>query len=609
MWLNDFREQANLRLYNSKNTVLSLLRISQSVVALSMIGVLIYYYGFPQTSESKEFLIRIIEFSFLFYIVRYFIKLIYEFNPLKYIREHFIESLLVLILIIEGISHNFFGVIHTSRFFVYLGFEGFEDFSNITIQLFFIIYIFIEILKKRNFRQYFKVHPGLLFTLSILGIITIGSFLLMLPEMTQPGYDLSFIDSLFLSTSSTSVTGLTTVNISAILTFKGQMVVLLLIQIGALNTVAFAALYLLIAKFGVGIKQHDIIEDYVNKNSFLDTEKMFYRIVRWTIVIELIGIIFVFMLIKPVGMFEDPTDRLFQACFHAISSFCNAGLTIIPDGLTNPILSSNYLLHGVTLGLFFLGGFGMIYLFDIFGIRSLRKRMKQPWRRLQFATKITLYTTLILLAAGAVVFFVFEYNGTLEGKSNFGKLMTSLFESMTTRNAGFNTVDTAALSLPVLVFFMFLMFVGAGSGSSGGGIRVSTFAVMFSSVVSTIRGKPNVELFKRTIDNELVLKAYSVFVFFVVGNLVGIFALVITEQHALEAGYFQLTDLIFEHVSAASTVGLSTGITTDLTIGGKIVIIVAMFIGRVGTLTLAYLFGKQVLSKKYKYPYGHTMIG
>ena len=609
MWLGDFRERVNLSLYNSKNAVLGLFRWSHIVVALSMIGVLIYYYGFPQTPESKDFLIRLIEFSFLFYIIRYFVKIVYDYNPLQYMRKNWVETIIVFLLIIEGVTYNVFGVIIASRFFESIGVKGFSDFSNLTIQLFFVAYVFMEMFKKRDFRQYVKIHPGLLFTISIFGIIIVGTGLLMLPEMTQPEYTLSFIDSLFVATSSTSVTGLTTLDVSSVLTTKGQIVVLVLIQIGALNTIAFAALYLLIAKFGIGLKQHDVIEDFVNDSSFLDTEKMFYRIVKWTLFIEVVGFILIFLLIEPKGMFEDTTDRLYHSLFHSISSFCNAGLSTIPNGLMNALVVDNYLLHLVTFGMFFLGGFGMVYLFDIFGVRSLRNRMKYPWKTLRFDTKITLYTTLFLLVIGSIIFYLFEYDKSLDDKSGFGALITTLFNSMTTRSAGFSTVDIPGLSLPVLVFFLFLMFVGASSGSSGGGIRVSTFAIMMSSVISTIKRKPHVELFKRTIDNELVLKAYSIFVFFIVGNLIGIFALLVTEIEAIEAEQFQLLDIIFEHVSAMSTVGLSTGITAELSEGGKIVVIIAMFIGRVGTLTVAYLFGKQVMSRRYKYPKGHTMIG
>lgn len=234
--------------------------------------------------------------------------------------------------------------------------------------------------------------------------------------------------------------------------------------------------------------------------------------------------------------------------------------------------------------------------------------MKYPWKTLKFDTKTTLITTLVLLAAGALVFFIFEHDRTLQGQSSLGKLVTTLFSSMTPRSAGLNTIDFSLLSQPVLVFMLFLMFVGASSGSAGGGIRVSTFSVLVSSVIATIRRNPHVELFKRRIDTETVLKAYSILIFYIAGNLIGIFVLLITEQDLIESGRFTLMDIIFEHVSAAGTVGLSTGLTPYLSTPGKIVIITAMFIGRCGTLTIAYLFGKQVLSN-YKYPKGHLMIG
>jgi Trk-type K+ transport system membrane component len=163
--------------------------------------------------------------------------------------------------------------------------------------------------------------------------------------------------------------------------------------------------------------------------------------------------------------------------------------------------------------------------------------------------------------------------------------------------------------MPVMIVFLFLMFVGASSGSAGGGIITSTFAIMWASLISTIRGKKNTELFKRTISNDTVLKAYAIFLFFVVGNIIGPFALAITEADLLASGKYDFMDLVFEHVSAASTVGLSTGVTAELSEAGKVVLIIAMFIGRVGTLTLAYLVGKRVLSTNYKYPLGHTMVG
>ncbi|MBW7867566.1 MAG: hypothetical protein H3C31_04480 [Brumimicrobium sp.] len=609
MWWSNFREKVNLSIYNSKRFVLLFFRWTQALVALSMISVLVYYYGFPQTSESKVFLNRIIEFSFIFYIVRFFVKVIYDFNPINFLKERWFEALVVVFLIFEGVSFNMFGVLVTSDFFKTIGFNDFTDFSNIAIQIIFMIYIFMEIFRKRDFKQYFKVHPGLLFMLSILIIILIGTGLLMLPEMSIEGYDMSFLDALFVSTSATSCAGMDAIGMGSVLSFKGQVVVLFLIQIGALNTIAFVALYLLIAKFGIGLKQHDIIEDYVNSESFLDSESMFFRIIKWVIGIEFIGFILIFLVLKPIGEFHDLSSRLYFAIFNSVSSFCNSGIMMETGGFQHQLLRDNYILQLIIITLFFLGGFGMVYLFDLFGIRSLRKRMRFPWKTLRFDTKVTLFTTLLLIVLGAIVYAIFEYDNTLEGKSPFGKLVTTFYNSMIPRYTGISSVDFSTLGYPFLVFTLFLMFIGASSGSSGGGIRVSTFAILFSSVIATIRGKTQVELFKRSIDNSLVLKAYSILMFFIVGNIIGIFALTITEEAAITAGQISIFDLIFEHVSASCTVGLTLNVTPILTDPGKIIIILAMFIGRVGTLSIAYLFSRKLISKRYKYPKGHIIVG
>lgn len=607
--LQKFRERVNLKLYDQKETVMRLFRWLHIFVALSMIGVLVYYYGFKHSNSMQQTLLKIIEYSFAFYILRFIVKIVYDFNPLKYLRSNWFETILILFLIIEGIAFNTSGTLLSSRFFSWLGFKGFGDFSNVFIQLFFIIYIFTEVFKKRDFRLWFKLHPGLLFVFSIAAIVIIGTGLLLLPEMSVVSGSMPFNDAVFTAMSSASVTGLLTIDVSSALTFKGQFVVLALIQIGGINTIAFASLYLLLAKFGIGLKQHSILEDFMNKESFADAGSMFFKIIKWVLVIELIGFILIYFSLDPTGLFENPNDRFFHSIFHAISGFNSAGISSIENGLMHSQLASNYFMHFVILILFFLGGFGMIYLFDLLAFERWKERIKYPWKGLSFPTKITFVSTIGLLVLGVLVFVIFEYDKSLEGRSFFGTITTAMFQAMTPRSAGFSTVETASLGLPVLVFFLFLMFVGGGSGSSAGGIRVTTFTVMIASVVSTIKGKPNNELFKRTLSNELVLKAYSIFIFYVVGNLVGIFLLTISEQHLIASGKFTLIDLIFEHVSASSTCGLSTGVTAEMSTFGQYVLMAAMFIGRVGTLTLAYLFGKQVRSRKYKYPSGHTMVG
>lgn len=607
MNIREFREKVNLTIYNSKTKVFATLNILYVLVSLFSIGVLVYYYGFPLTDQESIFAFKLLQYSFAFYIIRFLVKIVYQFDVPEFLRSNWFEASALGLLIIEGVYYNITGSFLIEPIFTRMGFTRFADFSMIFVQLFIFILMMTNLVKQRNFKPWAKAHPGWLFTFSIAFMTIIGAGFLMLPEMSVNG--VGFIDALFTSMSSVSVTGLTTFDISQELTLKGQVVVMILMKLGGLNTIAFGALMLVVAKFGVGIKYHSMIEDFVNKDSILKANSMLAKIVLWATAIEVIGIILLYLGFGDKGIFADESVRIFHSVFHGISGFNNAGLSSLQGGMMHPDVLHNTYVHTVIMILFFLGGFGMIYVFDLFEIKRLRERMKTPWKTIGFGTKISLYFTLGLLIFGAIIFFIFEYNNTLTHKSFYSDFISSLFMSMTTRNAGFNVVDTAALSTPVLIIFLFLMFVGASSGSAGGGIRTSTFAVIWASVSSTIRGKKNTELFKRTIDNEMVLKAYAIMMFFVAGNIIGPFVMSISEADLLATGKYDFMDLVFEHVSAASTVGLSTGITPELSPVGKIVLVIAMFIGRVGTLTLAYLIGKRVISRNYKYPTGHTMLG
>ena len=609
MTIRELREKVNLFLYDSKKRVLGVFAVLNVLVSLIGLGVLIYYYGFKLTPETKELCFTILETSFAFYILRFFVKILYDFNPRRFLRENWFEAIVILLLLVEGVAYNLFDTMLLVSVFASIGFADFSTFSTIFVQLFVFIIIINNLFKEKQFKPWLKIHPGWLFMISIALMTLLGGLLLMLPEMSQVEGGMSFIDSLFLSMSSVSVTGLSTMDISEALTFKGQMIVLILIKLGGLNTIAFGALMLVVAKFGVGIKYHEVIEDFVNRDSILKARSMLTKIVLWATTIEVIGIILLFIGFGNQGVFEDTGNRLFQSVFHGVSGFNNAGLSTLHGGVMHPDVINNTFVHTIIMILFFLGGLGMIYMFDLFEVSRLRERMRKPWKTIEFGTKISLYFTLGLLVFGATIFLVFEWNNTLKDTGGVDAVIQALFESMTTRNAGFNIVDTANLSMPVMIVFLFLMFIGASSGSAGGGIRTSTFATMWASVVSTIKGKKRTEMFKRTISNDVVLKAYAIFVFFIIGNIVGIFALAISEADLLTAGQFDFMDLVFEHVSAASTVGLSTGLTPELSETGKFILIIAMFIGRVGTLTIAYLVGKSVISKNYKYPSGHTMVG
>ena len=250
----------------------------------------------------------------------------------------------------------------------------------------------------------------------------------------------------------------------------------------------------------------------------------------------------------------------------------------------------------------------MVAIFDLFDPARLRERMAQPWKKIDFATKIALYFSIGLVAFGAVGFWFLEQENTLSGMSYFGQFTTAIFQS-TTRTSGFSTVNIGTVGIPMLFLFIILMFIGASSSSTGGGIKTSTFAIVLADVWRTIRSLDHVQLFQRTVPEILRSRAYSVLLFFLAGNTIAIFLLTITESSILDMPDRGILDLIFEEISAFGTVGLSTGITPMLSNAGKVIVILSMFIGRVGTLTVAFALGGKYIKRHIKYPAGHTMVG
>ncbi|HIA36274.1 MAG TPA: TrkH family potassium uptake protein, partial [Flavobacteriales bacterium] len=282
--------------------------------------------------------------------------------------------------------------------------------------------------------------------------------------------------------------------------------------------------------------------------------------------------------------------------------------TLFIDGLYNETIRYNYLIQVIVTVLVFFGALGFMAMFDLFSFGKLKERIKHPWKDFQFSTKIALYFSFWLVALGTIGFLVLEYNNSLSDHNLLGSLITAVFQSVT-RTSGFNTVDIGSLTMPMLLLFLVLMFMGGSSNSAAGGIKTSTLAVIYASVIATIRGKKQPELYKHSISNSILARSLAVLLFFITGTAIGIFLLSISESHILAMENRTILDLIFEEVSALGTVGLSTGITPHLSTMGKSIVILSMLIGRVGTLTIAFSFGNKVISSDYKYPEGHTLVG
>ncbi len=412
-----------------------------------------------------------------------------------------------------------------------------------------------------------------------------------------------FTDALFTSISASCVTGLIVVDTASYFTTKGQFIILILMQPGGLNIISFASVIALFGKSGIGIRHQSIIQENFSGESLLSSKKLIRQIFIFSFVLELIGAVLIFILWGPKVPFHDLGDRIFHSIFHSISAFNNAGFSLFTDGLYEVYLQKAYLLQIVIAILIFFEGLGFPVMQDLFDPARMRERIAQPWRGYKVSTKIALFVSIILVVLGGVLFFFSEGNASMQGL-NFGeKIIASFFQSVTTRTAGFSTVDVGTPGRFTLIFFMFLMFIGASSASTGGGIKTSTFAAIFLSVFSTIRGRKKAEFLKHTFTIDTMQKAFSIFLFSCtfVFIMIGILSLLEPEMDILS--------LAFEEVSAFATVGLSTGITSALSTSGKAVIMFSVFVGRVGTLTLFIALSNQTLTSAYTYPKANLVVG
>jgi Trk-type K+ transport system membrane component len=332
---------------------------------------------------------------------------------------------------------------------------------------------------------------------------------------------------------------------------------------------------------------------------------MLQQIVIFTLLIECIGAFLIYLSWDVnTPFYDDAGEMIFQSVFHSISAFCNAGFSLMSGGLNEDYLQNAYILHIVVGMLIIFGSLGFPALRDIFGINNIRARLATPWKKWKLSTRIAVWATFALVLFGMGAFYLLESNTEiLAGKTGFQQLVISFFQSVTTRTAGFNTVDIGALTTPTAILFIFLMFIGASSGSTGGGIKTSTFVLILLSVITTIRGKKSLELGGRSISFDLLNKAYTIFIFSATYILVGTFFLAYFEPK------MSVLDLVFEQVSAFCTVGLTRGITPDLSTPSKLILISSMYIGRVGTLTLAFALASRVDSTNYRYPKAHILVG
>jgi trk system potassium uptake protein len=595
------REYVNLRIFNSKKPVLTVLRILSLVVSAIALSGIVYFHGYPKSVSSYDIYRIIIHCSFGFYVVKFIIRFIYDFKPGNFLKDNFFEGIVMFLIIIDGIGLLFFKIDLVTLFFELFGMGELTNLPNLFVQLYFFLVVGLEAGRGSQWLTKLNLSPQTMLTLSFLFLIMVGAFLLMLPEMTRIG-SISFIDAVFTSASASCVTGLTVVDTSVYFTLKGKVILLILIQLGGLNILSFATFFATFYRTSSSIKYKSLIKDFLSTEKISDTRYLLRRIFIFSILFELVGAVLLYFAWNP-GSTVDFGERSFNALFHSVSAFNNAGLSLFSGNLYDVVIRNAYLFHIIIAFLIFFGGIGFMNM-NNFG-QYIRERFinKKKWIHLDVGTKIALYTSLSLIIAGMIVFLILERNSVLAGNKPYERIIISFFQSVTTRTAGFNTINIGALSAPVLLFFIFLMYIGASPGSTGGGIKTTTFAVIIKSAISVIRGETHVVFFKRTISNLIIDRAFSIALFSCTFIFVSTIFLTITEPDKT------LLSLMFEEFSAIGTVGLSTGITSALSAAGKLIITISMFAGRIGALSVALLFIRRVVSADYQFAETNVIVG
>lgn len=448
-----------------------------------------------------------------------------------------------------------------------------------------------------------KIHPTGLILFSFLLAIMVGTFLISLPWATVQGH-INLVDALFTATSAVCVTGLVVVDTGSFFTLFGQIVILGLIQIGGLGVMTISVFLFRWMGRGISIRHRMAMQDVFAHTPREDILGLVRSIIYFTLTAELLGaIVLTSQWADDFGFHK----AIYYAGFHAISAFCNAGFSTFSDSMTR--FGDDTILNLTVCGLIIAGGVGFPVIHEL---RVWLKMRGGRRPRLSVQTKTVIWTTLLLIVAGALLFFLLENPNSMQGTSIQHKVLASLFQSVTCRTAGFNTVNIGSLQDATLALMIFLMFFGASPGSCGGGVKTTTLALLTAFTWSRIKRHQRVNIFKKSIPQETVTRTMSLMLVSIgiIGLVLFLLLLVDTAiGYEADAPRGVFLTYFFETVSAFGTVGLSMGITSQLSTWGKLWITVMMIVGRVGVLTFAYIVVGAGTSTGIEYSEENMMVG
>ncbi len=592
--------------YKNKKLEKSLIALN-ALAAAVVVASFVMLFGFPEPLLPKAIL-YIVQVILLFvFITEKIIRFFNIFSSRDFFRANAFEMPLLIIL---GVV-----VFGAGRWF---GTPDAGTIRHAAVGIYLVLQVVTKVCRTVVNKAASGRNPAQVLIASFLVLIISGAGLLMLPKASTDE-NVGCVDALFTATSATCVTGLIVKDTGKDFSMMGQIIILAMIQLGGLGIVVFGAVLALLLGQAFSLRESVAMQDLLSARTLSRIGNIIAFIFIGTMLFELVGAVALF------GMWNDVPGRVgslheqwFCSFFHSISAFCNAGFSLFDDSFI--AYNKNWGLYSIICPLIILGGLGFGVLYDLFSIttdkikRSLKNRfssrqqfLREPPKKVQLQTKIVLVVSALLIVLGAASILLFErYTGTGNQQAqNSSSILTAIFQSITARTAGFNTINVTELSPSSRFILILLMFIGGSPGSTAGGIKTVTFAVVIMTAIAALRKRWEVEIFKRSIPIVVVGRAITVTLLFVGVLFTAALALSITEA----SNSFTMSDIIFEASSALGTVGLTTGITPSLTNAGKVIIIAVMLIGRLGPLTLLALLTFNLKPAKYNYAEEALIVG
>ena len=558
---------------------------------------LIMEYGFSVSSKLEDTLHQLDFLAAGIMVGQLFLKLALSPDKRVFFQNNKMDftAIFIFFLLFLGIT----GIFKVPKAFPFLKNKGFFSLSYsylLLSQLYILVFLGLRVPQINKLVVIFKLRPPLVVITTFVLIIGIGTFLLLLPHSTVSGKHTSFLDALFTATSATCVTGLIVVDTGTHFSTLGQLIILLLIQIGGLGLMTFTSFFALVLGRGFGVRDRVLLRDIFSYHDMGKVGSLILSILKVTFVFEALGSILLYLQFLPQA--KNGFSAAYSAIFHSISAFCNAGFSLYSDSFIR--YQSSLGINLTMSGLIIAGGLGFTVIVNLLKIGYARFKGKREMLSLQ--SKLVLLVSGVLILLGTSLLYLAERHGVADGLSLKNKILGAYFQAVTARTAGFNTLNIAKLTISSSFLLIMLMFIGASPGSTGGGIKTSTFAVLIFTIKSLVKGKERVEAFKRTIPKMVVYQALCVVILAL--GWIGISTLLLSFTE--KASFL---NVLFEDLSAFGTVGLSRGLTPHLSTVGRVIIILTMLVGRTGPLTLALAIGGRKAAELYEYPEERIVIG